>query len=219
MGKILSAKGSGYFPLCIPTGVPDTANTIKLTLQEAMTLFWRVKKFEGKINGTINYPAGPNSGAYTITYTMNAYAEMPNFGNFYPTPNTEEDIVCDTNEGRRAFYAPDAITVFFSFQQNPLLLPIFMFYSFNSDSGAVKESDNSFFYPDFTAQFHVLDTRNIGKSYVGDCNLSFYGYNKNLPLYANQGGDPSSFNISASIRAKEYFSYGGTYDTATGNPL
>ena len=150
---------------------------------------------------------------------MNAYAEMPNFGNFYPTPNTEEDIVCDTNEGRRAFYAPDAITVLFSFQQNPLLLPIFMFYSFNSDSGAVKESDNSFFYPDFTAQFHVLDTRNIGKSYVGDCNLSFYGYNKNLPLYANQGDDPSSFNISASIRAKEYFSYGGTYDTATGNPL
>lgn len=216
MGKVLHASGSGYFPRCIPTGSPDTAITIKLTLVQAMTLFWRVKKFEAKTNGSASYSGGPNGSPSTAIYTSD-YAEIPNFENYYPTPDTEEDIVCDANEGTRAFNNDNSGSI----QQYGNTLPMgsFMQYSFNQEFSAVKESVNGFYYPYFTFNVGVFDTNNYGYNYVGNCNLSFYGYNGNLPLYANQGGPTSSANIVTSIRAKEYYSYGGTYNTSTGEPL
>jgi hypothetical protein len=81
------------------------------------------------------------------------------------------------------------------------------FISFVSGTGALgtKDLDN---FPEMT-------------KILGNYSISFGGFTKNGDLYGEADGigpnqPTTSGSVSLQIRAKEYWSYGGKYDTTTG---
>ena len=43
MAKVLHASYSGYFPFCVPSGKITSGSFIAVSLEEAMSIFWKVK--------------------------------------------------------------------------------------------------------------------------------------------------------------------------------
>jgi hypothetical protein len=67
-----------------------------------------------------------------------------------------------------------------------------------------------------------LRTNSLDGSVVGTWSMEFFGGPIVGNLYSQSGGSGSwdgSSGIIMTISAKEYWSYGGTYNTTTGEPL
>jgi hypothetical protein len=209
MGKVLSAEGSGYFPTCIQEGTATPPrNFLSLTLEQAMSLFWRVKTWEAKITGSVSY----NNGQ-TVTYLLSTYQELERNR---PEINSEEDFVCNGNAG---FEFERVIQVSVAQDgEDPFIFDYrwsFLYTFF----GAYR--NGNLFYPYF-------ETQNVGpiisfdaptyNTNVGIYQISLNGFTISGDLYAEDDNAPSGTAL-IEIRAKEYWSYGGTYNTQTGARL
>jgi hypothetical protein len=209
MGKVLSAEGSGYFPICIPEGTATPPrNFLSLTLEQAMSLFWKVKTWEAKITGSVFY----NNGQ-TITYLLSTYQELVRNR---PEINSEENYVCNGSAGfefekviQASVAQEGGDPVIFDYRWNFL-------YTF---LGAYRSGN--LFYPYFQTEIlgpvisYDAPTYNTN---VGIYTISLNGFTISGDLYAADDNAPSGTAL-IEIRAKEYWSYGGTYNTSTGLPL
>ena len=191
MGKVLHASGSGYFTSCIQNGAGYWS------LDRAMEIYWRVKKWELNMSATyfIDFPEDPQ----TITLSPGTNVLLTSFY------EQEEELVCSSD-----FYAPSAsieITFGDAAKSGSLYSPGFNFFAF------------------------------LGASFSqGDFELDVYSGNSgpDVRSYSVYGSTPIEFSYSIidqyaeffvlqdasfSLEPKEWWSYGGTYNTSTGEPL
>jgi hypothetical protein len=214
MGKVLSAQGSGYFPICIPEGTPpEPRRHLSLTLQQAMSLFWKVKTWEAKVTGSVYY-----DDDYSITYLLSTYQEMQRVQPLSGL-NSEEDYLCN-GASRFSFRTPTEYS-YVADGQSPIIIPynFRFFYNFNPDSGSGSYRNGNLFYPAFETELEGgVSSWRDDNTIVGTLQISLNGFTISRDLYFTDGRSASG-NVLIEIRAKEYWSYGGTYNTQTGAPL
>jgi hypothetical protein len=203
MGKVLHASFSGYFPTCITSGTPTPPEEyLSLTLEEAMALFWRVRTWEARASGSIADAAT----SADIEYTSNSYSEM--------TPSIvieeEKNLVCKGSE--TFLFSRDATATITPDGGTPYDAdgPISFEYIFSS----IKKSGSTY-YPSFSISF-INSLTSFYTSKIGTYNIKYLDNDFTGDLF---GTDGSSGNALIEINAKEYWSYGGTYNTTTGQPL
>jgi hypothetical protein len=93
--------------------------------------------------------------------------------------------------------------------------PVEVFYAYTSG----YKTDSKFF-PTFALNTIYISSSPAGSpsgQKIGDVRLLFNGYTITKDLYINDTG--ASGNVLLDFTCTEYWSYGGTYDTATGNLL
>jgi hypothetical protein len=203
MGKVVHASYSGYFPTCITDGKPTPPEEyLSLTLEEAMALFWRVKTWEAKASGSFR----DNVLEANIEYTSGSFENM--------TPsvivNEEKNLVC---YGNRTFYFERPATATITPDEgDPYDVDgsADFQYSFSS----INKS-GSIYYP-YIFISSINSTSSGYTSKIGTYKITYLGHNIAGDLF---GQDGSSGNALIEIRAKEYWSYGGTYSTSIGSPL
>ena len=206
MGKVLHASKSGYFPFCI-SEVGSITEGFRGTLEQMMTIYWRVKKWNIAMSGS-----GLLSGLYDVSFNQIAY-ELARL-----TPQqTEESIVCSSNffffAGSFPISLPDVVLRgFFELEFSGARKSG---YTYSLGGRAVVDGDG----------YNGIRTNSDGGSVVGTWSMEFFGGPIVGNLYSQSGGSQtlgdwdSSSNIIMTISASEYWSYGGTYDTSTGEPL
>jgi hypothetical protein len=186
-----------------------------------MALYWRVKTWEIKINGDLNIIEDSVYGINKVTYLGDSFVEMISL----PSINSEEDYVCGSGgveplsvsplQANYHYYDPPLDRIFSYTQGFSLVFSAGYPYEYN------LLTDGSNYYLFFGLFISPAVSSNYAPTYnvnVGSYSISFNGYTKTGNLYS-VGGFASSGNILCEIKAKEYWSYGGTYDTTTGNPL
>lgn len=211
MGKVRSL---GYFPHCIPQGIPTEDFYLDLSLNEAMALFWRVKNWEFRTTGTLSDGFGVG---YDLTYLGSSWAtatiENPVI--------SEEYLVCKSQELFLFTNNVDGLVT-----TDDETYPINGIRQFGFSFGSIPVFDaryqGSRYYPIFFFQMlgPVLSSSIApGPGYssvVGTYYLSFLDYIVQGDLF---GADGASGDVEVEINAKEYWSYGGTYNTETGEKL
>jgi len=198
MGKVLHASGSGYFPGCIVAGDPADC---PWTLEKAMQTYWRVRTwtFSASGIGTNNDDPSdtfPFSSAYTDITSRDFETEEPQ--------TLEEGLVCG-NYFATEYILRDNAFIDFSGQAET--------------SGGLYNSG---------LEGEVIDYRSDPLEFFFAANnssafsISILGTNIPITMtYVNDEAE-DSFTItsgSATLTPTLWWSYGGTYDTATGNPL
>lgn len=204
MGKVLHASGSGYFPFCSSDFDLIQGFYINGTLKQIMAVYWRVKKWKYKISGSY---IGPLSITGSEEFTQNI------------TPSSEESLVCTSPTlflGTVTLIGGDAP------------------YSFQFRMSLVQGQFNLIGNTCFT-NFLLTDISSVGYSgllswnplpdesiyiVVGNYYIKVLGETIGSgPIWSSfpQAGDPG--DCSLIIEPSEYWSYGGTYDTTTGEPL
>jgi hypothetical protein len=203
MGKVLHASYSGYFPTCIIDGTPTpTQDYLSLTLEQAMALFWRVKTWEARASGSF-YSYNINSN---ITYTSNSFSDMtPSI-----TIQEEKNLVC---KGSETFSFERAATATITPDVGPPYNvdgTINFQYIFTS----IKKNSSTY-YPSF-----IISSINAISSYalsftakIGTYKITYLDYDITGDIF---GADGSYGFALIEINAKEYWTYGGTYNSQTG---
>ena len=192
MPKVLHASYSGYFPACIQTAPESKSNLVGGTLEQIMELYWRVRAWRlDSVSGSIDIDGE----------ILNYSASQQTLGAVSAT--TETDLVCNSS---------------FTATANYLLT-----YSSGSDNrsldvglGGNFYKENELYYMRFS--FNMLFVTNSATPYqVGSLTIN----GLSVPLYGYVDGParPITGNLTASISPTEYWSYGGTYNTSTGQPL
>jgi hypothetical protein len=212
MGKILSARGSGYFPYCIQEST-DSRNAI-WSLENAMKTYWRVRSWSFSANAIRRTYDQPNPEQYTDTpFTTN----LDNIvSKWFPAPNydvltittKEEELVCGAffTEGLYEFVDIWGVIEFgivkkVADQYNPGL------------DGFVVDLLNA-------VRYSFRSTLNGAQA---TSTISFCG--GTLPIGVDsiaEGGEFPEGIISlgpVSLTPTSWWSYGGTYDTTTGARL
>jgi hypothetical protein len=200
MGKVLHASGSGYFPYCIQEST-DSRYAI-WSLENAMKTYWRVRSWNFSASGIFYYDADP------FYYPFSSYVGGIQSGSYYDNIYTEEEqLLC----GGSGFYSGDEYS-----DQSAII-----------QFGAIKMVDS-------------LYTTNMN-GYIYDVNSAIeYSFRSPTPSFAEvsstisicggtlpigarrlETGEPEPLISldSASLTPASWWSYGGTYDTATGAPL
>jgi len=171
MGKVLNAEGSGYLPFCIkpasvvPQQFIGTLYPFALTLDQLVSLFWRVKKWTYEDN------LGPIGESFQL------FSEPPN----------EEYIVCNYNlySYFRDFPRGSSIFTFelFNYLNYDVLKVGNLYYPYVFFDGAISgqgdffTANNSSPYPE-----------------SGIFTMSWLGYNLSTPLYTGRFIPPNIFN-------------------------
>jgi hypothetical protein len=221
MGKILYPD---YFPVCIPTGTLsyDTSRYLKFNLQEAMAFFWRVRSWKIQMVGGYSYDLGEDFGRIQIqflgeTRQINSLVE------------TEEQLVCFRGIFNNPIYDLSA-TVTVSGGTNTISAGNDFDYYFSNNT-YLEQLDafriaNTFYIPlIISSGFFSYDSYRDVSSYppqisTGQYSISFNNIIKTGTLYVPVLPETAySGFYKLSISANSYWSYGGTYDTATGEPL
>jgi hypothetical protein len=211
MGKILSAQGSGYFPKCIDYDPPQYSK-ITGSLEDIMSLYWRVKKFSVNASGVgvqdpINVSISGSLDLETIYY-KNLYDQQPDI-------TDEASLVCSYYSREHISpQRPGGIIIYYDGEpQYGMSANLGFLTVFSKPSNSTYAMRFSFLLDSFNAGINLGNTGDIA---VGSWSVSLYGTSITGTLYA-QGLDSGSFNVN--FIGTEYWSYGGTYDTATGAPL
>jgi hypothetical protein len=143
---------------------------------------------------------------WKATVIVTPQGESPNtfiqYG--YWDANTEEDLCCHNStyflNDPPYFGSWPASTFLFAFtNQKPYLV---FFYS-DSDEGRAQKV-TSIYTEGYNEEVLTIDNFNFTPTI-------------SIPKYSSTNTEISSMSVS--IRAEEYWSYGGTYDTVTGEPL
>jgi hypothetical protein len=218
MGKVLHASYSGYFPFCIKpleenpeyiarvieegrpdAGEPGSEWPIGLTDEEAMSLFWKIRTIKADADGL--------SGTTNLTYRKSILAPSP------VEPATEEEIVCANYRLETFGY----ITNGASFISIQILL----------EGACLKiENNQRFYYPRILIESNQIvedpPESNSSVSYTDP----FYSYTQQGSYNLLGFGELPLFTISSAqgaypftITPHKYWSYGGTWDEDTGEPL
>jgi hypothetical protein len=203
MGKVLHASFSGYFPTCITSGTPTPPEEyLSLTLERAMALFWRVRTWEAKASGSFN----DASISSNIEYTANSFEEM----GAGVVIEEEKNLVCKGNEN--FYFAREATGTITPDGGTPFDFDGILNFQYVFSS---IKSNGTNYYPNFYISF-INSITSFYTSKIGTYNFKYLDNDLSGDLF---GTDGSSGNALIEIRAKEYWSYGGTYNTTTGEPL
>jgi len=213
MGKILTAQpfpfnhydaeSGGY----LPCGEAGDYN-IRGTQSEMMRAYWRVKKYRVNFSFTTSDP-------YPITTESCVLDLVSSKSNDSLIPTTDEsELACGTYLYQNIISKTDRITdvdAFFSFGKAD--------YYFNSDKdqALVHLYFKNFLFDNNNDDYPDWNTSTGGT--LGP--VIFDGFQVYLgddPIYYN-AVDIGISAFSASIVANEFWSYGGTYNTSTGEPL
>lgn len=242
MGRVLHASGSGYFPFCLYTGTTGigqgTMRPFGITIENCMEMFWRVRRWRAEFEcGGINL----------IHEFLNLGGEpgRGSGGGGYPAPESEEQIVCAN--GSSPFPIPATFAQIEEFDDSfyrSLQLGLFLGGATESDplqpnTGTINDrknmvyfnKNNNLYYPIFSCQISISDQATflatIGTYPFFSPTFSLIpirflsGIDEEIavvPTYFSEVGLPSGFS-KADIKAIEYWSYGGLYDTTTGELL
>lgn len=198
MGKVLHASYSGYFPACI--GEERTQGVLDGTLNDLMYIYWRVKTWEiESVIGQLLVGDGPD------TWTFNQ--GVTPLGSI--NANTEEELVCG-----KTFIRGSQIPFATSFGSAAGDLAIVYNSSASKNSGGLYQI---FFYMIFEVAGGRIFSTNIQTPQGSQLGLlTLKPINITTPIYGS-GSITGTMNIS--VRATEWWSYGGTYNTQTGEPL
>jgi hypothetical protein len=216
MGKVLHASGSGYFPECIIEQEPEPQLPyVATTLTEAMALTWRVRKWEAKVSGSIH----DDSDGFRNSFN-GAWRDSNSSSPF----DKEEEIVCfggNSHTENIPFYVlvtPD----------NPDLDPFSYdaqldFIHGNTFTG-LPPSDRKvyrvgdIYYPYIHISSALFESTYYFYPKLGTYKITFAGEEISGDIFSSYSANFSG-TMSIEIRGKEYWSYGGTYNTQTGQPL
>jgi len=225
MGKILTTQPFPFYHYDVETEsfLPcgSTANAFYITgnATEMMKQYWRVKKLHVTCSFTghlFSDPAQPTSNeSFSFDVISGASAE--------------EGLVCsanlDTIQNLSKTSRITDISISFSFGKSD--------YYFNSTSQEnVKLYFAGFYFDCINDDFSSFTSIYGSPTTNPLSNIIFNGYQlyqgetgfsprppTGTPLTFWDDGSGTITNFSMSILATEYWSYGGTYDTATGEPL
>jgi len=207
MGKVLHASYSGYFPSCI--GEERTQGVLNGSLEDLMYIYWRVKTWEiESVIGQLLVGDGP------ATWTFNQ--GVTPLGSI--NANTEEELVCGKTFLQGASVSFEAETP--PDPPSTISGDFGMFFT-----PTVSQNANGLYQITFYIEFSLASTRiffsSLPASFGADQGaqvgeLTIKPINIKTPIYGS-GSITGTMNIS--VRATEWWSYGGTYNTQTGEPL
>jgi hypothetical protein len=212
MGKILSPQGSGYFTYCIQES-SDSRNAI-WSLENAMKIYWRVRSWSFSANAIRRTYDQPDPEQYTDT----------------PFTTNLDNIVS------KQFIGPDAVLTV-NTKEEELVCGAFFTEGLDElvdiwgviEFGTVKKVGDQY---NAGLSGYVIDLLNAAEysfrtptpyAVQATSTISFCG--GTLPIGVRsiaEGGEFPESIISlgpASLTPTSYWSYGGTYDTTTGEPL
>jgi hypothetical protein len=222
MGKVLHASYSGYFTGCI-----KEQNILKECFQgsltQIMSLFWRVKKWEAMITGSLQR-------------TISGTPQSINFDSIFrelqsqdPYPTAEEDLVC-FNDGSKPSLVYYKTANWYNVDGSPVsdTFALVVGSGYRSDQyySGVERSGNNYRVFGNTllgATFLINGNGNTPPDYTDPLvEAGDYNINTNLgtltgKLWSAWADTPATCVIN--INAKEYWPYGATYSTTTGEPL
>jgi len=163
-----------------------------------MALYWRTRKWRVDASG------GFISDSHSVAIIYSGGGVLTQ----YTPVGSEEDLVCKGG---------DEYGFFGDINVDSATQPIEVFYDYTSG----YKTDSKFF-PTFAVNTIYITSSPVGSppvvfGKVGDARLLFNGYTITKDLYINDTG--ASGNVLLDFTCTEYWSYGGTYDTATGEPL
>ena len=196
MGKVLHASGSGYFPGCIQDG------TGYWSLEKAMEVYWRVKTWELRTTVTYLVEEGEDSEVL-VTYPDSPNPFQPVSIDSSLIQGEEEYLVCE--HSLNSIYAD--IDFYQSTKSGSLYDPGFTFYA-----NWTQEYDFGF------AEFQI----DSGGGGTDVRSFSIYGSSPiqmSFTLLERPTVSSTLLDATFSLEPKEWFSYGGTYNTSTGEPL
>jgi len=227
MGKVINASGSGYFPFCFrpASDYQYPEYYITASLVDMMGVYWRVKTWRATISG--GYSAiGEGSAFFNLIYSGSGDFDQPSSN---PYPLKEEEIVCGkireyfTNYSFTATISGPEYTVTENF--NIFLSPFLL--------GFIKLSEDSI-ATSFLVESHQFGSvvgfsTEPGPPYLvdvlSDSIIEYKFLGKTIQtnkLWVRIPFSPYSqlkTNLKLILEPSEYWSYGGTYNTTTGQPL
>lgn len=191
MGKVLHASYSGYFPFCLNKYDldPPLSAYTPISLEIAMRVWWRIKKLR-----------------FYGTYILDPFGPEPQTGDWEfvaeRNADSENKLVCNPS--------PNWLTTSYDGIEEGAAVVL--------DMSAYKHNDDYILGFGFAAKF-LGGTEEQGVNYVSvweDDSLGTYEF-EGLTLYNNG----FLFDPTATINHEilEYWSYGGTWNTVTGEPL
>jgi len=195
MGKVLSAQGTGYYPSCIQEGSrPDDPDYLDLTIEQGMALYWRTRRWRVDASGSY-YSDGKGSPEDPLIFSGGGEITQ------YTPVGSEEDLVC-LGGSEYGFFGDVSIN------GEPSAVEVFYDYT----SGF--KTDEKFFPTFFFNSIFISSTASIK---VGVARLIFNGYTIEKDIFSNESGAVGDVLID--FTCIEYWSYGGTWNTSTGQPL
>jgi hypothetical protein len=217
MGKVLHASKSGYFPACI-NEVDSPACVFPLEIM--MKIYWRVKRFRVTGSGIGTFP--PPFEYLTGTFAFPPFEIFSKPFSLYEDKlqNSEEELVCPSYfetlnpeppiEYLSVFPLPATNLLFATKNKNNLFaLDIDSNFPFEGllDSGGGYQGINIFFGPYATTS--------------PSTSLNIFGVNMPVYITIDGFGDDAYMggNLQLTLTPIEYWSYGGTWNTTTGEPL
>ena len=211
MGRVLHASYSGYFPFCISKDEtiavgPGTFYPIAMRLKDIMLAFWRVKTWKITDNGSLsnfNFQPETESGDFLLE---------------------EKDIVCNRGLYRtkiaRESYPEESQTIrglnwLLCFASPEVIFRNNQYWPYlNFNMTHIRDSDDGNF--EF---LHGQSSKNFTYTEKGDF-VTILGYRIQLYVRSTKlAPNVENVNYSASLSPSVYWSYGGTWNTATGQPL
>jgi hypothetical protein len=212
MGKILFPK---YFPTCPADGsdfvVPGYTAVLTSTLAETMKLFWRPRKI--KVSGSYNQ-------FNRVTRQCDVAA---NFELIIKSPyGSEEEMVCDPVKDWKLESSTNVEEPEFAFSWGTA--PLFYggqesLYTFNGFEFYMKRGDQpgggGCFYKVLIKQLYPVEREEAGPFDYKSINIA--GVDFNMATTFNE--DRKYGYVVPSVEVTEWWSFGGTYNTATGEPL
>lgn len=202
MGRVLHASYSGYFPSCI--GAARTTGIVEGSLSQIMSMYWRVKTWEllSATGSYIIYLDEDNSITYEFTEGTKELGST--------NATSEEALVCSQYFNRGALittivdstYFPEPSTIYtsFRFSYYPTISKSGENYQMTCLAGVEVQTTDIF--------STLYEGTTVGQIYLSPLDIS-------ISLRAPVGVDASG-NVYFALNATEWWSYGGLYDTATG---
>jgi hypothetical protein len=211
MGKVLHASESGYFPTCI-NEVDSPACVFPLEIM--MKIYWRVKRFRVTGSGIGTFP--PPYEYITGTFNFNPFEIFSKSYSVFEDKllNSEEELVCPS------FFQtlnPEPPIEYFIVLPLPATKNKNNLFALGISGGFPFEGllDSEGGYQGININFGSYATT------IPSTSLNIFGVNMpvyitidNLPDDAYMGG-----NLQLTLTPIEYWSYGGIYNTITGEPL
>jgi hypothetical protein len=201
MGKVLHASGSGYFPYCIQEST-DSRYAI-WSLENAMKTYWRVRSWNFSASGTAN----SGEGGEDFPYSVSVEGIQSGSGDIFLSElyTQEKQLVCGGG-----FY--------FGAEGDDLIANI-RFGTVKKVGDLYNAGLSGLVYDNIqSGNEYRFGTPTVGMQITST--LSFCG--GSIPIGATSLSEEvpvTLLSLTASLTPASWWSYGGTYDTATGEPL
>jgi hypothetical protein len=204
MGKILYASRSGYFPSCIEE-VSSIESNFKSTLRNMMSVYWRVSQWKAKVSGT-----AISFNDESVIFLGTEYNLIRTFG-----PSTEEELIfcvprpLDFSTEIFPISVVDGITL-----NGNIFLSLDLRISVQKEAGDLYSIASGIGVAVLPGVLSVDSTPEYDLE-IGSCRINMAVGFITTPLFASSFSYKSG-NVQLTFTAREYYSYGGTYNTQTG---